>query len=244
MSDQFQKLKLTEEEKKGKVKVEEDDLEDVKKDFQITVGCKLLTSKTIIVEFFRMTMPKIWGLVGNVQIEKAGINVFICKFKNRKDKLRIVEGGPWIYDKALLVFDELKGSCCPTSLEFRYAKFWFHFHKLPYVFFNRKYVEALANSVGEFEKVDTDENGRQWGETLRVRVKIDTSKPLRRGAQLFVGTTEEAKWIPITIEKLPDFYYGCGRMGHVQKDCDEEEEDNTQKAQYGSWLREESVTRT
>lgn len=82
----------------------------------------------------------------------------------------MVEGGPWIYDKALVVFDELNEKDNTATLDFRYAKFLFHFHKVPFVCSNRKYAKALANSVGKFKEVETDEEGRHWGETLRVKV--------------------------------------------------------------------------
>lgn len=42
--------------------------------------------------------------------------MYVCKFKNKKTKRRVIEGGPWIYDKAVLVFDELKGEKVISAL--------------------------------------------------------------------------------------------------------------------------------
>lgn len=47
----------------------------------------------------------------------------------------------------------------------------------------------------------------------------------------------DERWIPITYEKLPDFCYSCGRLGHVVKDCDEHLGTENSQLQYGSWLR-------
>lgn len=30
----------------------------------------------------------------------------------------------------------------------------------------------------------------------------------------------DEKWIPVTYEKLLDFCYACGKLGHMMKDCD------------------------
>lgn len=68
-----------------------------------------------------------------------------------------------------------------NNLEFRYASFWIHFHNLPPICFCRKYTEALGNAIGEFEDVVTDDSGKISGESLRVRVKIDTNEPIKEG---------------------------------------------------------------
>lgn len=38
--------------------------------------------------------------------------------------------------------------------------------------------------MGQVEAVKTDEQGTGWGEFLRVRVKMDLSKPITRGRKL------------------------------------------------------------
>ncbi|XVE52835.1 hypothetical protein DITRI_Ditri02bG0156100 [Diplodiscus trichospermus] len=47
-------------------------------------------------------------------------------------------------------------------------------------------------------------------------------------------------WGRIAYERLPTFCYYCGRLGHIDVDCNEGfgETDNNQKLnQYGDWLR-------
>lgn len=77
-----------------------------------------------------------------------------------------------------------------------------NFHELPYVCFSRRFALALGNLVGKFEKVDSDEEGKCWGQSLRARIQIDVTKPLRRGVLIKIGTMADERWIPITYEKL------------------------------------------
>ena len=39
----------------------------------------------------------------------------------------------------------------------------------------------IGATVGTVEDVDTDEEGVGWGKFLRVRIRIDVTKPLARG---------------------------------------------------------------
>ena len=42
----------------------------------------------------------------------------------------------------------------------------------------------LGETVGRVEMVETDSRGVGWGESLRVKIQLDLSKPLSRGRML------------------------------------------------------------
>lgn len=223
MIKELGKMKLTEEKRGGLVEVEDNDIDNTEKDIEHVAVCKILSNKSIIAEHFLRSIPKIWGVEGKVQMKKSAKNTYICKFKNKKTRKRVIEGRPWIYDKAIILFDKPKGDRGIHELEFRYVEFWVHFHNLPVVCLNRKYAKALTKSIGTFVKmVEDGEEDRVWGETLRVKVRMEVNKPLRRGTKVKVGSMAEERWTPITIEKLPDFYYQCGRLGHMNE-CEEDD---------------------
>lgn len=157
LQDQIEKLSLADQERRRIVRIEEDDIRDINRDFTNMTACKILSNKTINQEMFMDKIPRIWGLEGRVTIEKEGRNLYLCKFGNQRDKNRVTKGGPWSFDSNLLVFDEPKGNTCLSSLSFRYTFFWIHFHGLPRVCYCRKYAEALGNSIGVFESVEVNE---------------------------------------------------------------------------------------
>lgn len=86
-----------------------------------------------------------------------------------------------------------------------------------------------------------DEMEREGGNSLRIRVKIDVQKPLRRGTMIRIGSRGEEEWIEMRFEKLPDYCYGCGRLGHLAKECDDSESLNSNKPQYGIGLKMEFI---
>lgn len=55
-------------------------------------------------------------------------------------------------------------------------------------------------------------------EYIRVRIFIDSRKPLRRGMRL---TLKESQiWANFQYERLPNFCYYCGMLDHVEKHCE------------------------
>lgn len=97
-------------------------------------------------------------------------------------------------------------------------------------------AEKLGNAIGEFVEVDCDESGNCWGFSSKIRVITDITKPLRRGIKINIDGSMNGYWVPIRYERLPDYCYNCGLIGHTLKDCVkmyEQSRNSSKKAQYG-----------
>lgn len=68
-------------------------------------------------------------------------------------------------------------------------------------------VVALGNVLGKFIEVDTNVKGKCWGETLRIKIRIDFRKPLRRGTYIKLGLVVEESWIRISYKRVLKFCY-------------------------------------
>lgn len=108
INNQIKKLSIAEQEDRRIIAIEDDDIEEKNRDFKDALACKLLTTKLIHWEIFADIMPRIWGVEGKINTEKAGRNTFLCKFRYKRDKTRIIRGGPWIFDDALVLFEDPK----------------------------------------------------------------------------------------------------------------------------------------
>ena len=81
----------------------------------------------------------------------------------------------------------------------------------------RELAEKVAKKVGEPPFTMVVNEGRiNPSSHLRVRVFVNVQKPLVRFVSI---TLKETKRYPVTYEKLPDFCFFCGCMGHVVEEC-------------------------
>lgn len=68
-------------------------------------------------------------------------------------------------------------------------------------------------------EVDSREDGNCPGKFGRIRVMLDITKPLRQGVWIRQEKSEEDLCIILLHERLPQFCYVCGCLGHGLKDC-------------------------
>ena len=67
--------------------------------------------------------------------------------------------------------------------------------------------------------MDLEEDGSAVGQYLRIKVRLNITKPLMRGVSLVVEEGENPLWCPMVYEYLPDFCFICGIIGHIDKTC-------------------------
>ncbi|KAK2637677.1 hypothetical protein Ddye_025472 [Dipteronia dyeriana] len=76
---------------------------------------------------------------------------------------------------------------------------------------------------------------------MKVKVSLDISKPLKRWLRLKLSKSDEVTMVSLKYERLPEFCYACGRIGHGMKECLDEEarkvalDGSTTK--FGCWLK-------
>ena len=86
------------------------------------------------------------------------------------------------------------------------ASFWVQIHNLPLRRMIKANAEAIGQTLGRVEQVDTSPNGEFRGHYLRVRVHIDINQPLCRGRMVNLGDSQP-HWVSFQYEHLPIFCY-------------------------------------
>ncbi|KAL4295576.1 hypothetical protein GQ457_12G016680 [Hibiscus cannabinus] len=128
----------------------------------------------------------------------------------------------------------------PKDYDFHPFPIWLRIYDVPLGFMSSKVGEVVGNKFGTSIATDLrDENGCS-GEYLRVRVEIDSSKPLKRctvlGRNAKMG---QPRVCMAKYERLPRFCFYCGIIDHEFQLCHVLPKGDTPIFQFGGWLRVE-----
>lgn len=90
------KFSLNKEENDG-VSLEVAEIEPMVHRGKVCLIGKLMAERIVPKEYFRVPLLKIWRPVGTVTFQVIGGNMFIAEFAEVGDKIRVMEGRPWIF---------------------------------------------------------------------------------------------------------------------------------------------------
>ncbi|KAM1333485.1 hypothetical protein PS2_009398 [Malus domestica] len=93
-------------------------------------------------------------------------------------------------------------------------------------------ITRLAMAIGQVEEVEDPSMACGF---LRAKVLVDTTMPLITGCWL-PSKQKQDTWIEFSYERLQDFCYRCGRIGHMNTDCPFEQHRGGGNG-YGDWLK-------
>ncbi|KAL5834999.1 hypothetical protein ACOSQ4_014496 [Xanthoceras sorbifolium] len=170
----------------------------------------IMENKEVNREAFKSMIPKIWRTMKEVDVELVGPNTFVFRFRYLWDRKRVLDGGPWSFDKQLIILKEVPGVGRIEEVDFRIFPFWIQIYNLPLSCMSREIVIFLGGQIGEVKEIDSRPNGDCLGKFLRVRVMVGTLAPLKRGLRIALGGCGDVDSILLCYERLPNFCYCCG----------------------------------
>ncbi|TXG57156.1 hypothetical protein EZV62_018469 [Acer yangbiense] len=201
---------------------------------------KILSSKKVNREAFIHLIEQLWSQFSRVEIESVGVNVFMFKFNNKEERNRIWQRGPWYFDKSLMVLVRLEGMGNISQLRFNSVEMWIQNYDVPIICMNRRLAKWMAEQIGRVIDIPT-ESKDCWGKFLKVKVQIDITKPLKQWLWLRMEQSSEIVMVSLKYERLPEFCYVCGRIGHASKECEDKEAKQEAlqgvSTKFGSWIR-------
>ncbi|KAH7855056.1 hypothetical protein Vadar_020715 [Vaccinium darrowii] len=174
---------------------------------------KVFQGKNLRASILSDILKVAWRTRAPFYVDEWNNNVFLFRFENEEDRSSIIREGPWSVMNNLLVLIPLMDGMVVSELNFTACPFWVQIHGLPVEKLSRKNAEIIGNQA------DSDGLCLSRG-FLRVRVEINIEQPLPKGFWLR-GRADSTRdrWIAFKYEKLPDFCYACGRIGHDNRGC-------------------------
>ncbi|TXG57078.1 hypothetical protein EZV62_018391 [Acer yangbiense] len=147
---------------------------------------KVLSTKAVNKDGFQAVMRKICQTRDGVEIDPVVGNIFAFHFQNIEDKRRIISGGPWSFNDALIVLEETEGKRDIQRTKFNKAEFWIQIHNAPLICMTEEIGCFLGNIIGEVVVFDGGDTRSYITKFLTVRVILEIDKPLRRCLKVVV----------------------------------------------------------
>ncbi|KAK4254135.1 hypothetical protein QN277_009558 [Acacia crassicarpa] len=165
-------------------------------------------------------IKKGWGIDKGMEVhEIPDKNAFLFRFTRQEDFNHVLKGRPWSIQGALLNIQAWDDYMVFQEVSFDWCPFWIQFHGLPHVAFNNENAIIMGNVVGRvmmYESPTTQ--GRLSRTFIKARVLVNILNPLIPGFWV-PRPHRDSIWVTVQYERLQNYYYDCGRIGHEARNC-------------------------
>lgn len=174
-----------------------------------------LTTKVLNKWGVRNILMSAWKDMGDVEVKWVHDNTFIISVQDESMALRILNQVPWAVIKQNFSVQRWPPELALEEIQMELVLFWVQIRGVPLSLSTELNVRRLAKEFGEF--LELEDPAKAMG-FLRVKVMVDTRKPLLPGCWLPRADNRDT-WIEFRYERLQDFCYRCGRIGHACNEC-------------------------
>lgn len=161
-----------------------DEIEEEKNRFDLCLVGRFLTEKNINVRAMRTKLADLWKPAMGVNIRDLKPGIFLFQFYHKDDMNWVLNNGPWTFDNACLVLNTVKTGEDPVNVMLNEIEFWIQIHGLPVGYMTEVVGKQLGNFFGTFVQYDAKNNSSIWREYMRIRIKMDVRKPIKRKKKL------------------------------------------------------------
>lgn len=192
-----------------------------------------------VVDFSAMqqTMAALWRPGRGVYIKELDANLYLFQFYHELDVRRVLDGSPWSFNRRALIIKRMEGNN-PRCMQLDSLDLWVQIHELPVGCMSERVIQEVGNFVGTYVESCPKNFVGGWKEYMRVRVRINLAKPLKRRMKVR-KSGNDWQWIVFKYENVPNFCFICGLLGHSDKFCGRlfDTPENEIVKPYGTWMR-------
>ncbi|KAM1823104.1 hypothetical protein ACFX13_025760 [Malus domestica] len=191
-----------------------------------------LTRKSLNKWGVRNILRSAWKDLGVLEIKWVHDNTYIITAQDEITALKILNQVPWAVMKLNFYVKRWSPDLAIEDIQMALVPFWIQIWGVPLSLSTELNVRRLAKEIGEFVEMEDPAKARGF---LRVKVVVDSEKPLIPGCWIPRDNNRDT-WIEFRYERLQDFCYRCGRIGHANTKCSGLPGQGN-VATYGEWTR-------
>ncbi|MBA0816140.1 hypothetical protein Gohar_000833 [Gossypium harknessii] len=143
-----------------------------------------MSTKKVNREAMYRVLKFLWFTLDKVNFVALNEEAILVKFGNTNDRTRILNLTPWLFDQSLLVIlPFVKGQELDYYV-FNITPFWIRIYNIPFEKMDRQVAIDIEKAIREVMEIDWRDKDGGWIDYIRIRVKIDVLRTLRRVAHL------------------------------------------------------------
>lgn len=156
--EEWKDFNLMEKEKENYIVLNQDEIKDIEDQIEGCLIGKVLANKNISAVAIKNAMTGARKTRNKFIIETIGKNIFLFKFEKQTDRDWIMGNGSWLFNKHLLILEELVVNQRISEVEFKEVAFWLRLINLPIGFRNRLATKKIGRNLGTFLEFDEVKN--------------------------------------------------------------------------------------
>ena len=171
----------------------------------------------------------------HLKVVEIGRNLFWFIFYKERDIEMVLSRRPWIYDSQHLILKRWEAGLEEDEKALSITLIWVQIWNIPLHWVTKEAGRKIGSIFSKVEEVILPQSKGKEGKHLKILVEIDLFVPLPR--RVMVNSNGGKRWIEFKYEKCPDFCFGCGLIGHSEKNYSKKRMNIGREPQFGNWLR-------
>ncbi|KAF5198011.1 hypothetical protein FRX31_012402 [Thalictrum thalictroides] len=160
-----------------------------------------------------------WRVGDSCDIDRAGHNMFVCRFANSADQERVEEQQPWVTLGCIILMEPFSAELNVSSIKFKTLPLWMSFKGLELEHMHLNIVGLIATAAGTVSTILPMGVIPRTAKGFCAHVKVNVLKPLVQGVAVNTISRGDV-WVTFKYNNLPGLYCTiCLQLGHVRSNC-------------------------
>lgn len=175
-------------------------------------------------------LSKAWRRKEAIPFRELEDNIFLVEFDSEQLWKKATNGGPWKHKGDAVTFVPYDGVKRLSEVVIESIALWVRIYDIPMKMTTERFFRALGAKLGEVIEVgDAVKNYKS------VRIDHLLERAISRAVHINVAGHGQLEFMA-RYENIRYFCFGCGRIGHPQRECPKEES-NGDGVNFGKELR-------